>query len=208
MGHSQGSAMLAAMMQTDVDPMPQVRGQMISALLIGGGTTVAPGETTNGTFKNIPTCLKPGDTGCMVAYSSYDVADPPGSNALFGKSPDGQVACTNPGPLAGNSGPFQKSYFPIKVNNPLFVPSEPIPTGITTPFFFYTQVFQGSCVVNNGYSYLQVTLLESAGDPRGEPPYKNTAAEAAGFGLHLVDYNLPLEDLIDMVTQQAAAAMP
>ena len=37
MGHSQGSMMLAAMMKTDVDTVPDVRSRMISALLIGGG---------------------------------------------------------------------------------------------------------------------------------------------------------------------------
>ena len=87
--------------------------QMISAILLGGGTTVAPGTTVNGTFKNIPTCTKPTDTGCMIAYSSFDVASPPGANSLFGKSPDGnEVACTNPGPLAGNAGPYHGSLLP------------------------------------------------------------------------------------------------
>src|SRR5579884_550560 len=74
MGHSQGTIMLSLMMQTDVDPVPDVRARMISALLIGGGVTVAPGQAAGGTFKNIPLCAKPGDTGCVIAYSSFDVA--------------------------------------------------------------------------------------------------------------------------------------
>jgi hypothetical protein len=206
MGHSQGSGMLAKMMQTDVDTVPAVRSQMISALLIGGGTTVAPGQNVNGTFKNIPTCSKPGDTGCMVAYSTFDVAGPPGANALFGASPDGnQVACTNPATLAGTTGPFQGSYFPLKVNNPLLQPDVP-PPDAGTPFDLYTGDFQGSCVVKNGRSYLEVTYLGAAGDPRGVPPYKNTASASIGFGLHLVDYDLPMQELLETVKQQAAAA--
>lgn len=208
MGHSQGSGMLAAMMQTDVDPVPAVRAQVISALLIGGGTTVAPGQTTNGTFKNIPTCTKPGETGCMIAYSSYDVASPPGANALFGRSANGEVACTNPGPLAGNSGPYQGTYFPAKINNALLQPDNQPPQDAGTPFLLYRGLFQGNCVIKNGYSYLEVTLLEQPGDPRGIPPYKNAGSESLGFGLHLADYNIPLEDLIDTVTQQAAVAVP
>jgi len=209
MGHSQGSLTLAAMMQTDVDPVPKVRDQMISAILLGGGTTVAPGTTLNGTFKSIPTCTKPTDTGCMVAYSSYDVAAPPGANALFGKSPDGnEVACTNPGPLAGNAGPYHGSYFPTSINNTLLAPDVPPPLDAGTPFVLYRDMFQGNCVIKNGYSYLEITFLGQPGDPRGVPPYVNSASESIGFGLHLVDYNLPLEELLDIVKQQAAIAVP
>jgi hypothetical protein len=208
MGHSQGSIMLAAMMKTDVDPMP-IRSQMISALLIGGGTTVAPGQNVNGTFKNIPTCTKPADVGCMIAYSTYDVASPPGANALFGKSPDGnQVACTDPGPLSGSSGPYQGTYFPTHVSNPLLQPDNKPPADITTTFVLYRGVFQGNCVIKNGFSYLEATLLEQPGDPRGIPPYKNSASEQLGFGLHLADYQIPLGELIETVAQQAAVAVP
>jgi hypothetical protein len=209
MGHSQGSGMLAAMMQTDVDPMAQVRSQMISAILLGGGTTVAPGTTVNGTFKNIPTCTKPTDIGCMIAYSSYDVASPPGANALFGKSPDGnEVACTNPGPLVGNSGPYNGSYFPTTINNPLLQPDHLPPQDAGTPFVLYRDMFQGNCVIKNGYSYLEITYLGQPDDPRGIPPYVNTGSESIGFGLHLVDYNLPLDELLQVVKQQAAIAVP
>lgn len=208
MGHSQGSAMLEAMMATDVDTVSQVRGQMISAILLGGGATVAPGSDVNGTFKNIPTCTKPTDIGCMVAYSSYDVALPPGANALFGKSADGNmVACTNPGPLVNNSGPYAGSYFPTTVNNPSFTPDPPAPPKVGTPFLLYRDMFQGNCVVKNGYSYLEITFLGKTGDPRGIPPYKNSGAESIGFGLHLVDYNLPLTELMEIVKQQAAIAV-
>ncbi|HLK39569.1 MAG TPA: DUF3089 domain-containing protein [Polyangiaceae bacterium] len=206
MGHSQGSATLAKLMQTDVDPVPAVRSQMISALLIGGGTTVAPGQNVNGTFKNIPTCAKPGDIGCMVAFSSYDVATPPGANALFGASPDGnQVACTNPSTLAGMSGPYQGSYFPEKINNPLLQPDNQ-PPDASTPFVLYRNVFQGGCVMKNGRSYLEVTYLGDAGDPRGVPPYTSAGATSTGFGLHLVDYDIPMQELLETVKLQAAAA--
>jgi hypothetical protein len=204
MGHSQGSGMLQAMMQTDVDPMPQLRSQMISAVLLGGGATVAPGSDVNGTFKNIKTCTKPTDTGCLISYSSYDAAKPPGANALFGKSPDGNMtACTNPGPLVNNSGPYHGSYFPTTVNNPSFNPDNP-PPKVGTPFVLYRDMFQGNCVVKNGYSYLEITFLGKTGDPRGTPPYINSGAESIGFGLHLVDYNLPLTELLEVVKQQAA----
>jgi hypothetical protein len=33
------------------------------------------------------------------------------------------------------------------------------------------------------------------------------SSESLGFGLHLADYNIPLEDLIDLVSQQASSAL-
>ena len=76
MGHSQGSGMLIGMMQQDVDTAAAVRSQMISAVLLGGGATTLAAQRTGGTFMNIPTCGTPGETGCVVAYSSFDVTSP------------------------------------------------------------------------------------------------------------------------------------
>jgi hypothetical protein len=203
MGHSQGSVMLTSMMQTDVDPLP-IRSQMISALLLGGGETVAPGRTVGGTFQNITTCTVPGQTSCMIAYSSYDVKSPPPANALFGKSPNGeQVACTEPGALALETGPYQGTFFPVTINNPLLKPDMPPPQNVETPFVLYRGVFQGNCVMKNGFSYLEIALLEEPDDPRGVPPYKNSAAESLGFGTHIADYNFALGELIQAVAKQA-----
>lgn len=221
MGHSQGAATLAAMMETDVDPVPEVRSRMISALIIGGGLDVFAGQRTgdgssatgsNGiplgrSFKNIPTCSAPGETGCVIAYSSFDKANPPRANALFGRAPAGfQAACVDPAPTAGNnSGLYRGSYLPVHENQSGFQADEPIPPDITTPFLLYRNVFAGQCVYQNGLSYLQISLQLAPGDQRAEPPYRKRLVEGIGFGLHLVDFNLPLDDLIDAVAQQAAA---
>jgi hypothetical protein len=209
MGHSQGSGMLIGMMQQDVDTVPAVRSQMISALLLGGGATVVTGQTVGGTFVNIPTCTSPGQTGCVVAYSSFDVNSPPGSNTLFGLAPSGQQTdCTEPGALNGNDGgPYKGSYFPTYIANPLLRPSTPGPDA-STAFVLYRDAFHGNCVYQNDLSYLQITDLVEAGDPRGQPPYVSTSAEALGFGLHLVDWNLPMEDLIDIVALQTGSSVP
>jgi hypothetical protein len=218
MGHSQGASMLAAMMQVDVDEVPVVRSRMISALLVGGGLVVFQGQRTgdgsnpNGvsgipqdlSFKNIPTCSAPGETGCLIGYSSFDKTAPPGRHSLFGRAPTGfETACVNPGTIAGNAGLYRGSYFPVSVNQPFFSALEPIPPGVTTPFLLYRDVFSGACVQSNGFSYLEISLQLQPGDQRSDPPYRSVVEP--GFGLHLVDYNIPLDDLIDAVTQQAAA---
>lgn len=209
MGHSQGSGMLIGMMQQDVDAVPSVRSQMISAILLGGGATTIAGEHTGGTFVNIPECSSPGETGCVVAYSSFDVNSPPGANTLFGIAPSGQQTdCTEPGALAGNdAGVYGGSYFPTHIANALLAPSTPTPDA-GTAFVLYRNAFQGQCVDPNGVSYLQITDLVKPGDPRGEPPYTSVSAASLGFGLHLVDWNLPMQELIAIVSRQAANAVP
>ena len=207
MGHSQGSAMLAAMMQTDVDPMPAIRGQMISAILLGGGTTVAPGTTVNGTFKNIPTCTKPTDTGCMIAFSSFDVASPPGANSLFGKSPDGnEVACTNPGPLAGNAGPYHGSYFPTSINNPSSGPTTRRP-GRGHAVRSLSRCVPGQLRHQERLQLPRNHVPQSARRSARRSAVQERRLRVDGFGLHLVDWNLPLEELMDIVKAQAAAVV-
>ncbi|MBN1654409.1 MAG: DUF3089 domain-containing protein [Deltaproteobacteria bacterium] len=207
MGHSQGTAMITAMMQRDVDEAPDVRAKMISALLIGGFVTVAEGELTGGTFKNIPLCSAPGETGCVVAYVSHAKEAPPPATSRFGTTTEeGQeVACTNPAVLAGNSGRFRGSYLRTSFCNPTFAPDKPVPAEITTSFALYRDIIRGECVQKNGFSYLEISVEQSEDDTREPPGYRTTLVEGIGMGLHLVDYNLPLDDLVDTVIKQAEA---
>lgn len=207
MGHSQGSGMLINVMQTQLETNDTVRAQLISALIIGGGVTVSSGQTTGGSFQKIPTCTRPDQTGCVVAYSSFDT-NGPDPTSIFGMSQGGKdVACTNPGPLAGNLGPYKGSYFPVHINNPVFrLGSPPITVGgdAGAAFLLYRDVFTGNCVAKNGAHYLEIqSSIEDAGDPRGLPPYSSSP----GFGLHVFDWHFPMDDIIDVVSQQAAAAL-
>jgi hypothetical protein len=81
-----------------------------------------------------------------------------------------------------------------------------LPAGITTPFVVYRDALRGECKNVDGFSYLEVSLQQPAGDKRPAPPYRYPAIEAA-LGLHLVDYNLEMDDLIETVRLQAAAAL-
>jgi hypothetical protein len=208
MGHSQGSGMLINVMQTQIDTNDQLRSQLISALIIGGGVTVASGQTTGGSFKNIPICSLPDQTGCVIAYSSFDT-NGPDSTSIFGRSQNGQdTACTNPGPLSGNLGPYRGSYFPLHINNPVFRMGYAPPTvgaDAGAAFLLYRDAFTGQCVSKHSANYLEITpLITDAGDPRGLPPYSSSP----GFGLHVWDWHFPMDDLITLVSQQAAVALP
>ncbi len=121
-GHSQGSAMLEPLIKEVIETNPTLRKQLVGAIMLGGKVIVPEGKKLGGTFKTIPACSAAGQTGCVVAYSSF-LEEPP-EKALFGR-PGGvlggglpevehpQVLCVNPTVLA--QGPFagpSLSYYP------------------------------------------------------------------------------------------------
>jgi len=215
LGHSQGSFMLSSLIQRDIDSVPELRKRMISALLIGGQPYTQPGELMGGSFKNIPSCREKGETGCVIAYNSFAVEAPPGASSLFGKvgtelaneevDLDGQVMCVEPGAIAGNAGRYAGSYFAMQLANPTFGTPPPIP-GVDTPFLLIRDILRGECVRKEGRSYLEVSYEPERDDVRSMPNYRNPLLESLGFGLHLVDYNIALDDLIEAVRLQAAAS--
>jgi pimeloyl-ACP methyl ester carboxylesterase len=208
-GHSQGTAMLTAMAQMDLDTeaAADVRARMISALLIGGSIQVPPDQAMGGTFQNIPICTTQGQAGCVIAYASYASDAPPGMNGIFARnSGETKAACVDPKVISGNPGRFKGSYFQKRIANPTFGPNTPLPDDLETPFAVYRDLFSGACVEKDGAHYLEMTIEPSGETDMRTPPWRNTAVEGIGFGLHLVDYHIPLEDLIDAVQAQAQTA--
>jgi len=209
-GHSQGTGMLTGMMAMDIDPKPAVQKQLVSALLIGAGVAVPEGEDVGGTFKNVPLCRTPGQTGCVISYVSFSKETPPSMSSTFGKAPaEGQqLGCTEPAALAGRPGErSQGTYIARERVNPTFAADgfADLPSDFTTPFLLYRDVFRSACKNENGFSYLEVSSELAEDDPRPPPPYRSAAIEAA-LGLHLMDYNIQLGDLLDAVALQIEAA--
>jgi hypothetical protein len=213
MGHSQGTVMLTQLMVNKFDNDEALRKQLISALLIGGSIQVPVDKDVGGTFKNIPICTKPAQVGCVIAYDSFAKEAPPPANSLFGK-PSGagmMNACTSPSMLAGNSGRYRGSYFPTKFVNATFKPdapmADPSAPAVTTPFTLHRDFFSGECKNESGFSYLEVRPDPASDDKRKVPPYRTTGAESIGFGMHIADYSLARDDLVDAVEKQAKAAL-
>lgn len=82
-GHSQGAALLITLLRNVVDPSPTLRRRLVAAILLGGNVTVASGSDVGGDFQHLPACRSTRQTGCVVAYSSFDQMPPPDS--LFGR---------------------------------------------------------------------------------------------------------------------------
>jgi hypothetical protein len=201
-GHSQGAAMLIMLLRNSFDQNPTLRHLLMSAIILGGDLTVAPGSTVGGAFQNIPACTSPGQTGCVIAYSSF-LEEPP-QNTGFGKPGQGaallwgetqtagqQVLCTDPAALDGNAGALK----------PLFLTSSQPYQAVTTPWVTYPQLYTSSCQSKDGITWLQVDPSADKTDTR--PRVKENAGPT--WGLHSYDVNLALGNLVDIVAGQEAS---
>jgi DUF3089 family protein len=206
MGHSQGTQMLTRVVKEEVDPDLALRAKLIVALLIGFDVAVPPGEVVGGTFQNLPLCTSDAQTGCVIAYRTYEENHAPenGSNNIAGAGMDN--ACTNPASLNVNGGQaYLDTYFPTTVNNPLFqVGSNP---GITTRFARLQDFYAGECVPDDtGHSYLEIRMRPQVGDQRTNPiNFDHLVLDPARLGTHILDYAFPLGDLKALVATKAAA---
>ena len=206
-GHSQGSAMLEQLIKEVIETKPALRKQLVGAIVLGGQVIVPEGKNVGGTFKTIPGCSVVGQTGCVVAYSSF-LEEPP-ANALFGRAttilggslPEvehPQVLCVNPTVLAQGhyAGPSLSYYptfnafggkFPGDLGPYVQAPKAPTPW-VATP-----AQYSAKCEARNGASWLQLTPTDPK-DTRTETVLVNTLGPL--WGQHLVDVNAQLGNLV------------
>ena len=193
-GHSQGTAILRRLVREEIDPRPQVRSLLVSALLIGGNVRVRRGSDVGGDFQNIRLCGRADQVGCVIAYSSYDTQPPPTSGfpraddriSRVIRAPGGaglQVACTNPGALGGGAAPLHT-----------LQPSS------ATPWVEYPGLYTAQCRTEGAFTWLSLSV--SPADPRA--PARFPVLWDID-GLHLFDINIAMEDLIARVRSQSTA---
>jgi hypothetical protein len=194
-GHSQGSAMLRALIRREIDPQRSVRRRLVSALLIGGNVLVRQGRDAGGDFRRVPACRRASQFGCVVAYSTYDTTPPADagfpradgrlSEIIGAPGPEGlEVLCTNPAALR-TGGP---------------APLRTVSVGASTPLAAYPGLYTGRCRSQGELRWFQVS--SSAADPRAGVRFPVGSGES---GLHLFDINIALGDLVDLVRRQARA---
>ena len=206
MGHSQGTGMTSWLLQREIDNVPELREQLIVALLIGGSVEVPPGAVIGGSFHNLPLCTSEEQTQCVIAYRTFAASQPP-SGSANSASPGMDLACTNPAALGGGPGTLRAAYFPLHTNQfKVMVPE--IDPPIATPFVSFPDFYTAECVPDaKGISYLQISAPADAGDPRVDPiPYGNVLFSGAFLGTHILDYNFLLGDLLHLVDVKIAAS--
>ncbi len=197
-GHSQGAGVLRRLVREEVDVKPSVRKKLVSAVLLGGNVTVKKGQDIGGDFQHIPACRSNRQVGCVVAFSTFDAPVPP--NSKFGRTsdPNLEVLCTNPAALSGSSANVDPIY-PTEPFAPGLIATGntllgiPPPTA-TPPWVESRDAYRAACSADGGANVLQVTAL-------GASPVIKTSPDAT-WGLHLVDANIALGDLVHLVDRQ------
>ena len=211
-GHSQGSFILAELIRREIDGKP-VQARMVSAIIPGATIAVPRGKDVGGAFQHVPVCRSASQTGCVIAYSSFRSTLPPPANTRFGKVADANLvaACANPAALGGGPGELHAylskdggSIVGASAPKPWVTPERPI----DTPWVSVPGMLTARCTSNENATYLEVTVHASptgrrADDIAGDLSFNGQVA--ADWGLHLVDVNLAMGNLVDIVGQQSNA---
>lgn len=224
LGHSQGTANLVTLLQNRFDGDTTERAQLIGAYLLGGNVQVADGSTTvpspdpASTFQELAPCERssataPMPTGCIVAYSSF--ASPngqaPAPDAVFSRNtaPGHRILCVNPAALLAGSaadaaGPLD-AYLPTNrlLEGTIVLPNGHLSivlAGVTlqnrpTGFTRYPGALTGQCRVQADAAGT-ASWMQVAGGGAILPPGDG------GLGLHVLDYNVALGDLVRLAAAQ------
>lgn len=207
LGHSQGATILIRLLRQEVDGNPALRRRLVSALLLGGNVTVPRDATVGGDFAHLPECTSRSETGCVVAYSSF--TSEPLPNSQFGRTssdagvgllarpslpPSMRIMCVNPAAPGGGAAPLDP-YLPT-----LVVALTGSTVRLTTPWAAFPGDYTGRCESSGNATWLQVTPT-GAGVRSREVLTRLTQPI---LGLHLLDVNIALGDLVRLVRVEAA----
>lgn len=211
-GHSQGSGILTQLIKSEIDGKP-VQSKIISALLLGTSLPVPKGKDVGGAFQHMPLCHTANQTGCVITYASFRATNPPPANSRFGKVTGENMvsACTNPAALGGGSGELH-AYMGTHGSEivstaeakpgPWVKPDQPI----TTPFVSVPGMLTAECVANEHGSYLAVSVHGDSSGPRASDIVGDVVANGQvlpEWGLHLIDVNLTMGNLLDIVEHES-----
>jgi hypothetical protein len=194
-GHSQGSLMLQMLIAREIEKDPAVASRMKLAILPGYDLLVPQGKLVGGTFKKTPLCSHPGETGCVMAWSSFREKNVPPSGAIFGYAdrPGMTVGCVNPA-LPGSrdwvkldSNWFARSTLPVP-GGPIEWSSEGPPP---TPYLHTEGLVSAKCINDGPRGYLWVHTNHNSGDKRTD----RIGGEVAVFGMFLPGWGMHLADM-------------
>ncbi len=210
-GHSQGSGLIKALLQNEIEGKP-VAAKVIAAYVPGTNLLVPAGKTVGGDLKSMPLCEAASQTGCVLAWVSYRDGKVPPADARFGRTttPGMAVACTNPAALAGGRAPL-RMLLPTASNIVDNASGQsPWAKGVTvtTPFVALPGLLSGQCVDDGGAQRLAIRTDADPADPRtdtigGDVMFGTLLVES--WGLHLIDVNAVLGDLVVVAETQGQA---
>jgi hypothetical protein len=196
-GHSQGSLMLQQLIAQEIETNPAVAARMKLAIIPGFNVLVPKGKLVGGTFKKTPLCSRAGETGCIIAWSSFREKNAPPEAAMFGYSgvPGMTVGCVNPA-LPGSrdwvkldSYWFTRSTLPVP-GGPINWSSEGQPA---TPYVRTEGLVSARCVNDGPRGYLSIRTNHAAGEKWTD----HIGGEVAVLGMFLPSWGMHLADVAE-----------
>jgi len=204
LGHSQGAAHTARLIDELVDTDAELRKRFVGAIAPGANISVPIGESVGGLFEHVPACTDVAEYGCVVAYSTYN--DVPGPTAEFSRldfgywiypedrpDPDQYEAmCTDPARLDGGDG----TLLPL-VNFDYLIG---VPAGGETaaPWQSQPDFYEVECKRQGGAHWLNLSKVGLAGDTRPDLG----ALVASGSNYHVPEVNLAEGNLLTIAGLQ------
>jgi hypothetical protein len=209
-GHSQGAGVLSRLIVNEIEGKA-IQSQIISAMLLGATVQVPEGNVVGGTFKHMPACQSGDQTGCIVSYVSFRSDVSPPANSLFGRNAPGSSAiCTNPAQLAHGDRQLHAYLSNDAAEGFSSNAQSPWVTGnssINTPFVSVPGLLTAECVNNGQFSFLEITVNADPADARTDSISGDVmnadGSINAGWGLHLIDVNAAMGDLVTLAGKQA-----
>lgn len=191
-GHSQGSNILIRLIASQIDGTPEQK-QLVAAIILGARVEIPAKRDVGGSFQHIPLCRTAKQTGCVIAYSSYLAAPIPSATAVFGGAKAGNVdACVDPAALDGT-----------RTLDAELPPLGPATRSLGTTMIETPGQMTAVCRMSNDHTYLAITPSPKA------DILANTLLDVQdsipGWGLHVLDINLTLGNLVDLVGTESKA---
>ena len=211
LGHSQGSLMLIELLKNEIEGRPEAK-RLKLAIVPGFNVLVPVGKRVGGTFTSTPLCSRAGQTGCVLAWSSYRERNVPPPGALFGYAdkPGMTVACTNPaGPGAAGWLPLDSFWeadagYPVP-GGPIEWSSEGAPPA---PYLHTKGLVSARCVNDGPRGYLSIRTNADPADKRTD----RVGGEVGLLGFFLPGWGMHLNDVVaaqgNLVRAVAATASP
>jgi hypothetical protein len=194
-GHSQGSLMLQQLIAREIENDPAVARRMKLAIIPGFDVLVRQGKLIGGTFKKTPLCSRPGETGCVMTWTSFREKNVPPRGAIFGISdqPGMTVGCVNPAHPGSKAWEPLDSYWFARSSLP--VPGGPIQWSSEgpppTPYLRAEGLVSARCINDGPRGYLWIRTNHNTGDKRTD----RIGGEVAVFGMFLPGWGMHLADI-------------
>ncbi|WP_310468267.1 DUF3089 domain-containing protein, partial [Sphingomonas sp.] len=191
----------------EIEGKPAAR-QLRLAIIPGFNLLVPEGKLVGGTLRSTPLCSRPGETGCVLSWTSFRVNNPPPEGAMFGIAPAAgmTVACTNPARPGSRGWETLDSYFYARSALP--VPGGPITWSSEgpppSPWLRAEGLVSARCINDGRRGYLSVRTNADPGHQRTDRIGGEVGAMGffiPGWGMHLADMAIVQGDIMRLIEQ-------